>query len=303
MDFELELLENSLDYINETLAYYKNIGYDERHDADRNSVEEKRKWKTTFILLVQAIELLLKAALFRINENLIYENIDEAITDKSKTISYSKSIMRLKNLKPKLFSKTEIELLTSCGEIRNNFIHFKVNANSIVIKKKYCKLFELYMKMYYKVVRKKYQNEEYKYVIDNVLQNAKDFEVFRGIEFTKKQLKQFKSELELNQYWKYILSSDNKAYRRIKYGDEDKFYNYKFNTNEMYYKFICKYCGDCTVQQNETHLDGCDWEMCPICGRQLLSCDCDWSEYVSDEYIKEHPDIEVVDYENWIHND
>ncbi len=29
MNFELNLIENSYDYINETLFYYKNIGYDE----------------------------------------------------------------------------------------------------------------------------------------------------------------------------------------------------------------------------------------------------------------------------------
>lgn len=34
MNFELNLIENSYDYINETLFYYKNIGYDESHDED-----------------------------------------------------------------------------------------------------------------------------------------------------------------------------------------------------------------------------------------------------------------------------
>lgn len=117
MNFELNLIENSYDYIKETLYYYKKIGYDESHDEDRNSIEEKRKWKTTFILLVQAIELLLKEALFRINESLIYENIDEKISDKAKTITYSKSIARLQNLKPKLFSQNETDLLITCGNI------------------------------------------------------------------------------------------------------------------------------------------------------------------------------------------
>ena len=86
MNFELNLIENSYDYINETLFYYKNIGYDENHDEDRNSIEEKRKWKTTFILLVQATELLLKEALFKINPILIYENIDEIPNSKNKTM-------------------------------------------------------------------------------------------------------------------------------------------------------------------------------------------------------------------------
>ena len=39
MNFELNLIENSYDYIKETLYYYKKIGYDESHDEDRNSIE------------------------------------------------------------------------------------------------------------------------------------------------------------------------------------------------------------------------------------------------------------------------
>ncbi len=45
MNFELNLIENSYDYINETLFYYKKIGYDESHDEDRNSIEEKENGK------------------------------------------------------------------------------------------------------------------------------------------------------------------------------------------------------------------------------------------------------------------
>lgn len=297
MNFELNLIENSYDYINETLFYYKNIGYDESHDEDRNSIEEKRKWKTTFILLVQATELLLKEALFKINPILIYENIDELPNSKNKTITYSKSIIRLSNLKPKLLTKNQVDLLNTCGNIRNDFIHFKVNANSIDIKRKYCKLFELYTKMHYKIFHQKYCNEQYKYIIQNILQNAKDFEVFRGIEFTSKELKQFKEDIETYQYYSYILTSDNKAYMRIKYGDEEKFYNFKFNTNESYHSSDCKYCGDCGVKKGEFHLDACDWEVCPRCGHQLLSCDCEWNEYVSDDYLFENELDEIVDYE------
>lgn len=297
MHFELNLIENSYDYITETLNYYRRLGYDESHDEDRNSIESKRKWKTTFILLVQAMELLLKEALFKINPILIYENIDEIPSDKNKTITYSKSIIRLSNLKPKLLLNDQIELLNSCGKIRNDFIHYKVNANSIDLKKKYCKLFELYTKLHYKVFHKKYTNDKYKYVISDILKKAKDLEVFRGIEFTKKDLKKFKEEIEMFQYYSYILTTDNKAYMRIKYGDEEKFYNFKHNSNESYHSSDCRYCHDCGVKKGEFHLEACDWEICPKCGGQLLSCDCDWNEYVSDDYLFNNEVEDIIDYE------
>lgn len=34
-------------------------------------------------------------------------------------------------------------------------------------------------------------------------------------------------------------------------------------------------CHDCGVERGQLHRDGCDWEICYCCGRQLLSCDCD----------------------------
>lgn len=34
-------------------------------------------------------------------------------------------------------------------------------------------------------------------------------------------------------------------------------------------------CGDCGVTEGEIHESGCDMEVCPFCGGQLISCDCD----------------------------
>ena len=38
MNFELNLMENAYGYINETLSYYKNIGYDEDLKTKNNRV-------------------------------------------------------------------------------------------------------------------------------------------------------------------------------------------------------------------------------------------------------------------------
>lgn len=33
-------------------------------------------------------------------------------------------------------------------------------------------------------------------------------------------------------------------------------------------------CHDCNVKSGEFHHPGCDAERCPICGGQIISCDC-----------------------------
>lgn len=57
-----------------------------------------------------------------------------------------------------------------------------------------------------------------------------------------------------------------KAYRRIKVGDPmDFFYGDPKGSR----------CGDCGAQVGYFHHWGCDCERCPLCGEQLISCDCD----------------------------
>jgi hypothetical protein len=34
-------------------------------------------------------------------------------------------------------------------------------------------------------------------------------------------------------------------------------------------------CHDCRVRKGQFHVLGCDVERCPICGGQLISCECD----------------------------
>lgn len=48
-------------------------------------------------------------------------------------------------------------------------------------------------------------------------------------------------------------------------------------------------CGDCGVTEGEIHEYECDMEVCPFCGGQLISCNCDIDE------MKDEPFSEIFD--------
>lgn len=54
-------------------------------------------------------------------------------------------------------------------------------------------------------------------------------------------------------------------YKRIKHGDE----GYSFPDNLR--------CHDCGAKVGYYHHFGCDMERCPVCGMQLISCNCEFT--------------------------
>jgi len=65
---------------------------------------------------------------------------------------------------------------------------------------------------------------------------------------------------------------------RVKFGEAD----------DLYPKDLAEergYCGDCGARKGEVHIPDCEWEACPHCKKQLLSCDChlaphpDWPDF------------------------
>lgn len=54
----------------------------------------------------------------------------------------------------------------------------------------------------------------------------------------------------------------------------DKFYKRRKVGDEGWYSKGQR-CGDCGAKYGHYHHPGCDIEPCPICGGQLISCDCE----------------------------
>jgi hypothetical protein len=64
-----------------------------------------------------------------------------------------------------------------------------------------------------------------------------------------------------------VYTLDGGSVPRVRYGDEQD----DWGANEHA-------CHDCRVIKGEFHVPGCDGEECPVCGGQLLSCDCEFDD-------------------------
>lgn len=67
--------------------------------------------------------------------------------------------------------------------------------------------------------------------------------------------------------WAYIRCG-GKYYKRIKYGEDGMSYDNRR-------------CPDCGAKPGHYHHISCDVERCPVCGLQLIGCDCENVEYVA----------------------
>ena len=134
MKIELNLHENSLDFLEESLEQYTIANEDGVHHSYRSDYKKKLKWKFAFINLVQATELLLKEIISEISPILLKPNIDNPTNDE-KTITFAQSLHRFKAFSTISLSDEDIAHLIKCAKLRNQFTHFNVSISSEEAKK------------------------------------------------------------------------------------------------------------------------------------------------------------------------
>ncbi len=277
LNFELDLLQNSYDYINNSFDLY--IVADEfgMHDEQRTLFENKVKWKLAFITMVQAFELLFKEVINRIHPNLIYEDIDtERISDK-KTISFQQAIARINNFSKIVIEDENKSFLMNCSRLRNEFIHYKVNIQSEQIKSKYCKLYSIYKEFHNKLIGEDiiFYSQRHIHIEKDILNYDESWTVFRGREIRKTDLEEFKKEICENEYYNYYITKDGNKVERIRFGDEINRVSEMHKASHdlsLYTDF--EICDDCYAKKGEYHLEECDLEICPVCFGQMFTCGC-----------------------------
>lgn len=221
MKLELNLLENSHDYVISSFELFQIADEYGMHDEQRTEFDNKVKWKLAFVTMVQAVELLLKECLYRVHHNLIYENIDLDKLRENKSVSFQQSIKRINNFCDYKIDENQVKFLIDCSKIRNEFIHYKVTIQSEKIKPKYSVLYSIYKELHFKSIGEDIKFRKTNEITEgNILYYHKNLTIFRGREIEKDYINEFRKEIIENIKYKYYISVDGDKVKRIVYGDE-----------------------------------------------------------------------------------
>lgn len=279
LKFELNLLENSYDYVRSSFELYLIANEYGIHDEQKSEIDNKVKWKLAFITMIQATELLLKEILYRIHPNLIYDNIDCEKMVNMKTVSFQQALNRIGNFCDKSIDNEEKIFLINCLKLRNEFVHYKVSIQSENIKPKYCKLFSIYKKLHSKFIGDRiiYNSREFFKIEENIIEFNENLTIFRGREILHVYLETMKKEIVENSKYEYYITYNGQKVKRIRYGSEkQKLHEILKDTHNNNFSLYDDYevCDECLAKQGEFHREGCDLEVCPVCGGQIISCGC-----------------------------
>lgn len=271
MKIVLDVLENSKEFLFDSLDLYAQGYSDDNHENPKDVVLLRRKWKLAYISLVQAVELLLKHAIAMVAPNLLLPNVD-AKPVIEKTITFEQCLSRIVNFTKIPIDDTEMIRLRNCAKLRNQLIHYKVDISTQEIQIRYSSLLKIYSSLYLKIEGKEieWQTGEQKRIVSNLRYFEDNMTIKRGVDIRKTDIENFENDIALAQKHKYFINKNGFVRERIKLGEEHKYIKTEIGT-----LFDWPYCDDCTAKQGEYHLDLCDLERCPFCYGQALSCECE----------------------------
>ena len=269
MKIEMNMLESSEDYFLKSLDFYNVADEFGEHRECFSDIQNKKNWKWVFISIAGAFELLFKHKLYLINPILICKDVDRVNLKvfEDKTIEAQLAFYRLQNFDKVKINKRDERVFLSCIHMRNSYIHNIVSLQTEEAKKLYIHSFLLYIKLYNALLNKNIE-QKYKRIGTKRLEFdyfLKAVTYYKGEEVSVKDLEELMVEYDKYSKCKYFIDENNKRIERIKYGNECNFVSDPSTTE-------C--CPDCGVLLGEYHLDLCDIEICPICKKQKLSCEC-----------------------------
>ena len=256
----MSLRESAYDFLHNSLYAYFLATKDE-HPADF-----KRYWKFAIVDIIQAMELLFKETLRLEHEFLVYDNIDK----RKNTVSITTALQRLISIGKIDITNDDEKIIHRAIEIRNLIIHFELELNTKELSNIYAILFEFLHYFHYKCLGEelhKYIDPQYWEEEGELIEKFKnEFVLYDGVEVHKNYPVQI-AESQMFPTFKV----QGVEYKRIKYGDEPS----NWAKSER--------CPDCAVRKGLYHALYCDWERCPKCGGQAITCECNLFKEIYDD--------------------